>query len=166
MGGIAAVIVAQALIVAVPATAVASTAIAVSDSVGVASPALAIESPAAGASLVRGSLGDVTLSAAHAAPLDRLTIDLYDVNGTFIGAVGSTSATASIGAHTWIGSYALPADLAAGSYTISATVTDAAGSARTVTSGFDVTEHEPPSLEWLSELVARVVAGVFASLGR
>lgn len=109
-------------------------------------PTLTIGSPAPGAALVQGALGQVSLTAGDALGLGRLAVNLYDAgNATLLKAIGSTSAAAPIGTTTWSGSFALPADLAPGSYTLRASVTDLSGNSTTITSAITVEVPAPPA---------------------
>ena len=104
-----------------------------------ARPTLAITAPAANAVITQGTAATVALTAGDGSGLNRLAANLYDSsNSTLLKALGSTSAGTPIGATTWSGSYAIPATLAPGVYTIRASVSDLSGWSQTITTKFTV----------------------------
>ncbi|MET0302952.1 MAG: Ig-like domain-containing protein [Microbacteriaceae bacterium] len=139
-------------------------------------PSLTIDAPVAGATLVKGSLGSATASASDLGALDRVAVNLYDANGALLKSLGSTSGSSALGTTTWTGSYALPSDLAVGSYTIRASATDVAGNSQTVNSTFQVkaapvpttptVPAKPTLFGLILTIVAVIVSKVFGFLGR
>ncbi|WP_402463686.1 Ig-like domain-containing protein [Isoptericola aurantiacus] len=89
-------------------------------------PVVEITAPTAGASTSADEAGDVVLTATDNTLLRRIGANLYK-DGTFYGPIGSTSAATAIGEASWTGSWALPTDLPAGSYTVRVGAFDLAG---------------------------------------
>ena len=98
-------------------------------------PTLTIDGPAADSTLMVGDLGDVALTATDANGLKRIAANLYDAdNRELVAPIGSAYPEGP----SWTGDWALPAGLDAGEYTIRASVTDAAGNSKTVTTSIVV----------------------------
>ena len=88
-----------------------------------------------------GDLGDVTLTATDANGLKRIAANLYDGdNRVLVAPIGSATPEST----SWTGSWALPAGLDAGEYTIRASVIDVAGNSKTVTTAIVVVDAEAP----------------------
>jgi LPXTG-motif cell wall-anchored protein len=91
-----------------------------------ARPVVEITAPTAGSSTSAAEVGDVVLTATDGTALRRVAANLYK-DGAFYGPIGSTSATTALGESSWTGSWSIPADLPAGTYTVRAGAFDLAG---------------------------------------
>ncbi|PFG43555.1 LPXTG-motif cell wall-anchored protein [Isoptericola jiangsuensis] len=89
-------------------------------------PVVTIESPAAGATTPAAEVGDVVVTVTDDTLLRRVGANLYR-DGAFYGPIGSTPAATALGGSTWTGTWSLPADLPAGTWTVRVGAFDLAG---------------------------------------